>query len=53
VDIGEGLMVDLPSIDDLIITKRWSSGPKDMIDIQWLESRGGRDEGRHRQLALG
>lgn len=37
VDLGNGLAVDLPSVEDLILTKRWGSRPKDMIDIQWLE----------------
>lgn len=37
LDIGNGLQVGLPSIDDLITTKRWASRPKDMVDIQWLE----------------
>jgi hypothetical protein len=31
------LTVFLPSIDDLIITKRWGSRPKDLLDIQYLE----------------
>lgn len=38
VDLGDGLTLALPSIDDLITTKRWGSRPKDMIDIQWLET---------------
>lgn len=37
VDIGKGIILALPSVDDLITTKRWGSRPKDMIDIQWLE----------------
>jgi hypothetical protein len=37
LDLGDGLLLALPSIDDLITTKRWASRPKDMIDIQWLE----------------
>ncbi len=37
VDIGAGIILALPSIDDLITTKRWGSRPKDVIDIQWLE----------------
>ncbi len=31
-----GATVALPSIEDLIVTKRWGSRPKDMVDIQWL-----------------
>ncbi len=31
-----GATIALPSIDDLITTKRWASRPKDMVDIQWL-----------------
>jgi hypothetical protein len=38
VDLGNGCALALPSIDDLITTKRWGSRPKDMIDIQWLET---------------
>ncbi|MBX3215704.1 MAG: hypothetical protein KF850_26940 [Labilithrix sp.] len=38
LDLGDGLSLALPSIDDLITTKRWGSRPKDMIDIQWLET---------------
>ncbi|MBX3199087.1 MAG: hypothetical protein KF850_40130 [Labilithrix sp.] len=34
LDLGDGLSLALPSIDDLITTKRWGSRPKDMIDIQ-------------------
>ncbi len=37
VEVGEGITLHLPSIDDLILTKRWGSRPKDLIDIQWLE----------------
>lgn len=33
-----GAVVHLPSIDDLITTKRWASRPRDLIDIQWLET---------------
>jgi len=33
-----GVVVYLPSIDDLITTKRWASRPRDIIDIQWLET---------------
>lgn len=32
-----GSSVHLPSIDDLILTKRWASRAKDLLDIQWLE----------------
>lgn len=33
-----GTLIHLPSIDDLIVTKRWASRPRDIIDIQWLET---------------
>jgi len=33
-----GLFVLLPSIDDLIVTKRLGGRPKDLVDIQWLET---------------
>lgn len=37
VDLGRGLAVDLPCIDDLIATKRWAARAKDLIDVQSLE----------------
>lgn len=37
-----GVAVQLPSIQDLIVTKRWGSRPKDMVDIQWLTELGRR-----------
>ncbi len=30
--------VSLPSIDDLILTKRWAMRPKDVLDINFLDS---------------
>lgn len=33
-----GIEIHLPNIDDLIATKRWASRPRDIIDIQWLET---------------
>jgi hypothetical protein len=36
-----GSTVCLPSIDDLVLTKRWGSRPKDMLDIQWLKTLAG------------
>jgi hypothetical protein len=35
-----GSAVYVPSIADLILTKRWGSRPKDMVDIQWLSELG-------------
>jgi hypothetical protein len=35
-----GSCVYAPCIDDLIVTKRWGSRPKDMVDIQWLTELG-------------
>ena len=37
VMLGE-IAVFLPSLADLIITKRWASRPKDLADIQFLEA---------------
>jgi hypothetical protein len=33
-----GAEVTLPSLDDLIITKRWAMRPKDVLDINFLDS---------------
>jgi hypothetical protein len=38
VEVGPGITVALPSITDLIITKRWSARQKDLGDIQLLET---------------
>jgi hypothetical protein len=35
--IAPGAVIHLPSIEDLITTKRWASRPRDIIDIQYLE----------------
>jgi hypothetical protein len=37
VPYGGGGTLTLPSIADLILTKRWSMRPKDLLDIQALE----------------
>jgi len=37
LEIAAGVPVYLPSLDDLITTKRWASRPRDVIDIQYLE----------------
>lgn len=37
VQIADGVMVRIPAIDDLIVTKKWASRPKDIVDIQFLE----------------
>ena len=44
IDVVDGVRVHLPSLDDLITTKRWGSRPRDIVDIQYLEqlrTRGG------------
>jgi hypothetical protein len=33
-----GAMITLPSIDDLVLTKRWSMRNKDISDIEMLET---------------
>jgi hypothetical protein len=36
--VSPGLEIHVPSIDDLIVTKRWASRAKDIADIQLLET---------------
>lgn len=38
VDVGSGALLALPSIDDLIATKRFASRPKDAEDIRLLRA---------------
>ena len=33
-----GSTIFIPSIADLIVTKRWGSRDRDLVDIQWLEA---------------
>lgn len=35
--VAAGVTVFIPSVPDLITTKRWASRPKDLVDIQFLE----------------
>jgi len=42
VTYAEGTLVTLPSIPDLVLTKRWAMRPKDILDIQALEILGRR-----------
>ena len=37
-----GVSVQLPCIDDLILTKRWGSRPRDEVDVAWLQLVGGK-----------
>lgn len=37
VDVGDGATVALPSLDDLIATKRFAARPKDAEDVRLLE----------------
>lgn len=34
--IEGALTAHLPSIEHLIVTKRWASRPRDLVDIEWL-----------------
>jgi hypothetical protein len=38
VEVGANLRVSVPSLPDLIITKRWGGRPKDLADLQFLEA---------------
>ena len=37
LDLAPGVTVDLPALDDLILTKRFAARPKDLEDIRLLE----------------
>jgi hypothetical protein len=37
LDLAEGVRIHLPSLDDLIATKRFAARPKDLEDIRLLE----------------
>jgi hypothetical protein len=37
VEVGPGVAIAMPSIDDLIATKRFAARPRDADDIRWLE----------------
>lgn len=37
LELGEGVAIHVPSIDDLILTKRFGTRPKDLEDIRLLE----------------
>jgi len=38
LDVAEGIAVAVPSLDDLILTKRFGGRPKDLEDIRLLEA---------------
>ncbi len=44
IEAAPGVEIHLPSLADLITTKRWGSRPKDLIDIEFLDAL--RREGR-------
>jgi hypothetical protein len=35
--IGEGVEIAIPSLDDLILTKKFGARPRDADDIRWLQ----------------
>ena len=37
IDVAPGVAIHLPSLEDLITTKRWASRPRDILDIQYIE----------------
>jgi len=37
LSVGEDVSVAIPSIDDLILTKKFAARPRDVDDIRWLE----------------
>jgi hypothetical protein len=37
IDIGTGVSVAIPSLEDLILTKKFGARPRDADDIRWLE----------------
>ncbi len=38
VEVGDGITISIPCIDDLILTKRFGARPRDADDIRWLEA---------------
>jgi hypothetical protein len=38
IDLGDGVAVAIPTLDDLILTKRINSRPKDLEDIRLLQA---------------
>jgi hypothetical protein len=45
MQVAPGLAIHLPSLEDLITTKRWASRPRDIVDIQYLERLRQRSDG--------
>jgi hypothetical protein len=37
IEVAPGVAVHLPSLEELIATKRWASRPRDVVDIQYIE----------------
>lgn len=46
VDLADGVAITVPSLDDLIATKRFAARPKDAEDVRLLEGLRGREGAR-------
>jgi hypothetical protein len=44
LDVGRGVSLAVPTLDDLILTKRFAGRPKDLEDIRLLEALSGEEQ---------